>query len=131
LPNPNLVFVVDDDKGVLRALQRLLRQYGYDSRLFDSGEAIENHSDFEGVVCIILDINLNDRSGIDVRYRLKAAGISVPVIYITGKDTLDVRDEALKSGCIAYLKKPFSATALIEPLKRLAPELSGPGTSAP
>jgi len=130
LPDPNLVFVVDDDKAVLRALQRLLRQYGYDSRLFDSGEAIENHSDFEGVVCIILDINLNDRSGIDVRYGLKAAGISVPVIYITGKDSLAVREEALKSGCIAYLKKPFSAIALIEPLKRLSPELSGPGTGA-
>src|SRR5215204_7213925 len=98
LPDPNLVFVVDDDKAVLRALQRLLRQYGYDSRLFDSGEAIENHSDFEGVVCIILDNNLNDRSGIDVRYGLKAAGISVPVIYITGKDSLAVREEALKSG---------------------------------
>jgi FixJ family two-component response regulator len=130
LPDPNLVFVVDDDKAVLRALQRLLRQYGYDSRLFDSGEAIENHCDFQGVVCIILDINLNDRSGIDVRNGLKAAGISVPVIYITGKDSLAVREEALKSGCIAYLKKPFSAMALIEPLKRLSPELSGPGTSA-
>jgi FixJ family two-component response regulator len=130
LPNSNLVFIVDDDQAVLRALQRLLRQYGYGSRLFESGEAIENHSDFDGVVCIILDINLNDRSGIDVRCRLKAAGISAPVIYITGKDTPAVREEAHKSGCIAYLTKPFSAMALIEPLKRLSPELSRPGGSA-
>src|SRR4051794_25545961 len=98
LPDSNLIFVVDDDKAILRALQRLLRQYGYESRLFDSGEAIENHCDFEGVACIILDINLNDRSGIDVRYRLKAAGVSVPVIYITGNDSPPIREEALKSG---------------------------------
>jgi FixJ family two-component response regulator len=130
LPNSNLVFVVDDDQAILTALQRLLRQYGYDSRLFASAEAIEDHSDFDGVVCIILDINLNNRSGIDVRYRLKAAGISVPVIYITGKDSPAVREEALKSGCIAFVKKPFSAIALIEPLKGLSQELNARGGTA-
>ena len=47
LPNSNLVFVVDDDRGVLTALKRLLRQHGYDSRLFESAEALENHSNFD------------------------------------------------------------------------------------
>jgi CheY-like chemotaxis protein len=130
VPNSNLVYVVDDDQAILAALQRLLRQHGYDSRLFESAEAIENHSDFEGVICIIIDINLNNRSGIDVRYRLKAAGISVPVIYVTGKDSPAVREEALKSGCIAFLKKPFSAISLIEPLKALSQELGAHGGSA-
>jgi DNA-binding response OmpR family regulator len=65
-----------------------------------------------------LDINLNDGSGIELRHRLNAAGISVPVIYMTANDNPAVRAAALQSGCLAYLTKPFSAISLIEPLKR-------------
>ncbi len=118
LPNRKLVFVVDDDPSTLKGVRRLLRQYGYDSVLFPSAEAFENHGDFEKVVCIVLDINLNDRSGIELRHRLKAAGVSVPVIYMTGNDNPGVRKAALESGCLAYLTKPFSAKALIEPVGR-------------
>jgi FixJ family two-component response regulator len=75
LPNRNIVFVVDDDLGFLKGLKRLLRQYGYDSVLFPSAEAFENHNDFEKAVCIILDINLNGASGIDLRHRLKLLAI--------------------------------------------------------
>jgi FixJ family two-component response regulator len=82
LPNRNLVFVVDDDPGMLRGVKRLLREYGCDSILFASAEAFQNQNDFEKALCVILDINLNDgSSGIELRHRLKAAGISVPVIY--------------------------------------------------
>ena len=125
LSNRDLVFVVDDDHGMLRGLKRLLRQNGYDSLLFPSVEAFENHNDFEGAICIILDINLNDgSSGIELRHRLKAAGISVPVIYITGNDSPAVRAAAHQSGCLAYLTKPFSAPSLIEPLERASAGLA-------
>ena len=118
MPNRNLVLVVDDDPGMLRAVKRLLRQFGYDSLLFEFAAAFEEHNDFEKATCIILDINLNGASGIDLRHRLKDAGISVPVIYITGNDGPAVRAAAEKSGCLAYVTKPFSAQSLIEPLKR-------------
>jgi FixJ family two-component response regulator len=124
LPNRKLVFVVDDDPSTLKGVRRLLRQYGYDSVLFPSAEAFENHGDFEKVVCIVLDINLNDRSGIELRHRLKAAGIAVPVIYMTGNDNPAVRKAALESGCLAYLTKPFSAKALIEPVERASARLT-------
>ena len=122
LPNRNLVLVVDDDPGILRSMKRLLWQHGYDTLLFPSADAFKNHNDFENVVCIILDINLNDGSGLALRHRLKAAGISVPVIYITANDNTAVRVAALQSGCLAYLTKPFSAKSLIEPLKRASAE---------
>jgi FixJ family two-component response regulator len=122
LPNRNLILVVDDDRGMLTGMKRLLRQHGYNTLLFPSADAFKNHNDFESVVCIILDINLNDGSGIELRHRLKAAGISVPVIYITGNDNPAVRTAALQSGCLAYLTKPFSANSLIEPLKRASAE---------
>ena len=103
---------------MLRSVARLLRQFGYASVLFPSAEAFANHSDFEEAVCVLLDINLGDVSGIELRHRLKAAGNSVPVIYMTGNDSPAVRTAALQSGCLAYLTKPFSAKSLIEPLER-------------
>lgn len=118
MKNRSIVFVVDDDPGTLKGVKRLLREYGYDSVLFSSAEAFQNHDNFETAVCVILDINLNDESGIELRHRLKAAGISVPVIYITANDDPAIRMAALESGCIAYLRKPFSARSLIEPLER-------------
>jgi FixJ family two-component response regulator len=106
---------------MLRAIERLLRQFGYDSLLFSSAGAFEAHNDFEPVFCIILDIDLDGSSGIDLRYRLQQAGVSVPVIYITANDGPGVRDAALKSDCIAYLQKPFPAQSLMEVLKAASP----------
>ena len=123
-PNRNIVFVVDDDLSVLKGVDRLLRQHGYASELFLSAEAFEKHNDIEMAFCVILDINLNGASGIELRHRLKAAGCSVPVIYMTGNDNPAVRKAALDSGCLAYLTKPFTATSLIEPLKRVSRRLS-------
>jgi FixJ family two-component response regulator len=99
-------------------VKRLLREHGYDIVLFQSAEAFQNHGDFDQALCVILDINLNDASGIEVRRRLKAAGFSIPVIYITGNDNPAVRVAALESGCIAFLTKPFSAKSLIDPIEK-------------
>ena len=118
MPNPNVVFVVDDDPGMLMSVKRLLRTNGYDTVLFSSAKAFKNHVDFEDACCVVLDINLEDGSGIELRHRLKAAGHSVPVIYITGNDNPAVRTAALQSGCLAYLTKPCSAKSLMEPLQR-------------
>jgi FixJ family two-component response regulator len=95
----------------------LLRKHGYEPVLFATAEAFKNHNDFEEAACIILDINLNDGSGIELRKRLTAAHISVPVIYITANENPAVHAAALQSGCLAYLTKPFSANSLLDPLK--------------
>jgi CheY-like chemotaxis protein len=92
--------VVDDDPAMLRSVARLLRQFGYVSLLFSSAEAFANRSDLEEAVCVLLDINLGDGSGIELRLRLKAAGSSVPVIYMTGNDSPAVRTAALQSGVL-------------------------------
>ena len=116
----NLVLVVDDDPQMRKGIQRLLRQHAYEPILFSSAQAFKSHTDFEKAACVILDINLNDGSGIELRHGLKAAGVSVPVIYITGNEDPAVRKAALASGCIAFLTKPFAAQSLIEPLNALA-----------
>jgi FixJ family two-component response regulator len=114
----NRVLVVDDDLGMLRAVKRLLRQHDYEPILFSSAQAFKSHTEFEKAACVILDIDLNDGSGIELRNGLKAAGVSVPVIYITGNETPAVRAAALGSGCVAFLTKPFSSKELIEPLEK-------------
>ena len=102
---------------MLRSVGRLLRQFGYASLLLPSAEAFANQNDFDTALCVVLDINLGDWSGIELRQRLTAAGNPVPVIYMTGNDTAAAREAAIKSGCLAYLTKPFSARSLIGPLE--------------
>ena len=101
----NIVLVVDDDPSMLKCVQRLLRLHAYEPILFSSAEAFKNYPDIEKAACVILDINLNDGSGIELRHGLNDAGISVPVIYMTGNDEPAVRQAALASGCIAFLNK--------------------------
>jgi len=118
LPDRNLVLVVDDDPGILKSVARLLRLFGYDSALFSSAAAFIKHGDFDKAVCVVLDIDLGDGSGIDLRHRLRAMNSAVPVIYMTGNDAPAVREAAHQSGCLAYLTKPFPARSLIEQLER-------------
>ena len=69
LPKRKLVFVVDDDPGMLRGVQRLLREHGYDSRVVFVRRRFQKHDDFEQAICVVLDIHLSDDSGIEVHHR--------------------------------------------------------------
>lgn len=113
-----LVYVVDDDHSMLRGVQRLLREHGYDSVLFPSADAFQKHDDFDQAICVVLDIHLKDDSGIELCDHLKVTGIPLPVIYMTGRDNDAVRTAAMESGCIAYLIKPFAAQSLMGPIER-------------
>ena len=107
-----------------RCVERLLREYGYDTVLFPSAQAFQNHDNLDEAFCVILDVDLNDESGIELRHRLKAAGFCVPVIYITASDNPATRVAAIESGCLAYLTKPFSAKSLIEPIEKASAGLA-------
>jgi FixJ family two-component response regulator len=120
LSKRKLVFVVDDDPSMLRGVQRLLREHGYDSVAFASADAFQRHDDFDRAVCVVLDINLNQDCGIKLRQQLRRAGILLPVIFITGEDNPATRTAALESGCLAYLTKPFAAKSLIDPIRRVS-----------
>jgi FixJ family two-component response regulator len=99
-------------------VKRLLIEHGFNAELFDSGASLLSCADFGEAFCIILDIDLNDQSGIDLRRQLLNKDINLPVIFITGNDSDANRSAAIDSGCIAYLTKPFSARSLIEPIER-------------
>jgi FixJ family two-component response regulator len=120
LDQRKVVFVVDDDPSMLKGVRRLLKQHGFETVPFETVKALQDHDDFAQAFCLVLDINLSDGSGIELRHRLAEAGVSLPVIYITGNDSDATRMTAMASGCVAYLTKPFTAQSLIEPIKRAA-----------
>ena len=105
---------------MLKGVRRLLKQHGYDTVPFETAKALRDHGDFGQAFCIVLDINLSDGSGIDLRHQLADSGVVLPVIYITGNDSHATRMAAMASGCLAYLTKPFTAQSLIEPIERAA-----------
>ena len=105
---------------MLKGMRRLLRQCGYDTVPFETANALRDHGDFDEAFCIVLDVNLSDGSGIELRYQLVESGVALPVIYITGNDSHATRMAAMASGCLAYLTKPFTARSLIEPIERAA-----------
>lgn len=120
MPTRRSVFIVDDDASVRTSLYRLLREHGFVASLFESARALCDHGNFDNAICIVLDINLDGKSGIDLRRRLAEKGVTAPVIYITGNDSAANRAAAIASGCVAYLTKPFSAQSLIESVMRAA-----------
>ena len=117
-PERFFVFVVDDDASMRTSIARLLRQHGLSSKVFGSASALFDHDDFSIALCIIIDINLPDQSGIDLRRRLAEKGIRAPVIYMTGNDSHENRLAAIESGCIAYLNKPFTARSFIQAVEQ-------------
>ncbi|WP_245470780.1 response regulator [Bradyrhizobium guangzhouense] len=100
------------------SLSRLLRAHGFVATLFDSANALLDQGKFEEAICIVLDINLDGKSGIELRLRLAGQGVVAPIIYITGNDSAANRASAIASGCVAYLTKPFSAQSLIASVVR-------------
>ena len=112
-----VVAVVEDDPGMRKSIERLLRASGYETATFASAEDfIRNGS--ENMFALVLDIHLPGMSGIELRHRIVAAGSLLPVIFITAFDDAKLRVEALATGCIDYLHKPFESHRLIEALER-------------
>jgi FixJ family two-component response regulator len=117
---PTVVIVVDDDPGFLESVVRVLSVHGFQVRTFDSAEALLD-SDAPGTAsCMLLDIHLGGISGIELRRRLAASGSKCPIIFMTAIDDDATRSEAMKAGCVAYLKKPFAPQLLLDAIAKAA-----------
>ena len=113
-----IVAVVDDDSSMLQATRTLLDAHGFSSIGFSSGEDFLHRDARMRLDCVLLDIDLGGESGIELRRRLKAAGSSLPIIFMTALDSEKVRREAIGTGCVAYLRKPFQAQQLVAALTK-------------
>jgi FixJ family two-component response regulator len=114
-----MIAVVDDDEPVRKAVVRLLRSTGYSSRGFASGQELLESWMTEPPDCLVLDLQLPGRSGLEVQRQLRSAGAHVPTIIMTASDEPSIRDECVGEGAGACLRKPLDEEALLTALERL------------
>lgn len=107
------IFVIDDDASVRRSLPLLLKASDYDVETFSSSEEFLNREQFDGTGCIILDINLEGISGLELQEELMNKQDSLPIVFITGKGGVPESVQALKKGAIDFLQKPFDDEQLL------------------
>ena len=110
----DLIIVVDDDPGFLKAIARVLKIQSFDVRTFHSAEDFQGRADLTEPACLIVDINLGGMSGIELLRQLSQSGASIPVVFVTANDNETTRRAAMTAGCVAYLGKPVKTKALME-----------------
>jgi FixJ family two-component response regulator len=108
------IVVVEDDRGMREALERLLRAAGYGTEMYSSAEAYLDGGGCPGADCFILDVHLPGLSGFELREKLQEGAAQPPVIFITGFDEPDSRERAHRLGAAAYLPKPFPGRDLVD-----------------
>jgi len=113
---PKVIAVIDFDLGVRSALGRLLSTLGYDTELYASAQEFLDAKTTTEAICLIVDIDSGKGCGIEFARSLKNVGFTTPIIFMTAQDEEWFKRRAMEMGCVAFLRKPFSADALIEAL---------------
>jgi len=113
-----IVYVVDDDESVCRALARLVRSVGLAVETFHSAEGFLNRAAADAPACLVLDIRLPGPSGLDLQRSLSEAGRDIPIVFITGHADVPTSVRAMKGGAVDFLQKPFSDQELLDCVDR-------------
>jgi FixJ family two-component response regulator len=108
------VIVIDDDESVRRALGRLLRSSGLKVESFATAEEFLQAAAGPLPGCLVLDVHLPGLSGPELRARLSAEGRDAPVVYVSGYEDEGLRDRELRTGAVAFLRKPFEEQSLLD-----------------
>ena len=101
------VLVVDDDPALRQSVGLLLESVGLDAQLFASIADFLNSDPPDGPACLVLDVRLPGKSGLDLQRELAAANRELPIIFITGHGDIPMTVQAMKGGAIEFLTKPF------------------------
>jgi len=109
-----MVFIVDDDPQIRESLVSLLRSVGLGVTALSSVPEFLGCPRPEGPACLVLDVRLPGRSGLDLQRELAATNIRLPVIFITGHADIPMSVQAMKGGAIEFLTKPFRDQDLLD-----------------
>jgi FixJ family two-component response regulator len=109
-----MVYLIDDDESVRKALQRLLRSAGLDVRAFASAEEFLQSGNLSQGACIVLDIQMRGLTGFDLQEKLASKGIRIPTIAVSALDDAGTRERARKLGAAAFFRKPVDGQALLD-----------------
>jgi len=113
------VAVVDDDESLRRSLSRLLRAAHFQPIAYDSAEAFLADTKHPKFDCLVLDIQLEGMSGLELRKRLFTINDVTPVVFITAHDEPEVRAQAEESGCAGLFRKTDSGADVLSSIRRV------------
>jgi FixJ family two-component response regulator len=108
------VYIVDDDPSVRRSLSLLLRSDGYLVESFTNAEELLDINDYIGEGCIILDIFMDGKSGLELQGEIKLKFACLPIIFLTGLGDIPMSVQAMKKGAVNFLQKPVDDLVLIK-----------------
>ena len=117
-PGTPIVFLVDDDARMRAAMQRLLKTIGLHSETFATPQSFLQYRLPDGPSCLVLDMRLPGMSGLEVQHKLNEAGVQIPIIFITSHGDIPMTVQAMKSGAVEFLTKPFRDQDLIDAIQQ-------------
>lgn len=112
------VYIIDDDPGVRGSIAELVESVGLVAASFASAQEFMSSARQDGPCCLVLDVRLPGISGLDLQHQLRRAGIAIPIIFITGHADIPMTVQAMKSGAIEFLTKPFRDQDLLDVVQR-------------
>ena len=115
-----LVAIVDDDELFRRSLERLLRSAGFRVETFGSAEDFLERGNLDRTSCAILDMKLPGMNGLDLQRQLITRPRPMPIVFVSGHEDGVMRTNALRAGAIAFLKKPFDDSKLLDALESIS-----------
>ncbi len=117
-PDESTIFIVDDDPSVLKALSRLINSAGYTVETFSSAEAFLQRKHYGGCGCLLVDLHMPGKTGIDLQTELNNRKYTMPIIFITGAGDIASGVTAMKHGAMDFLAKPVDDEKLLGLLAR-------------
>jgi FixJ family two-component response regulator len=117
-PAAPTIHIVDDDTSFRTSMSRLLRASGYQTALYESGDAFLKQLPADEVGCILLDLQMSGVQGFELQERLARIGNILPIIFLTAHGDIRGSVQAIKAGAEDFLPKPVSREALFECVDR-------------
>lgn len=111
------VFVVDDDAGIRASIRGLLKSAGLRSECFETVEQFLDRKPWDRPSCLILDVSLPGIGGMEFQQQLRAEGLEIPIIFVTGHGDIPMSVKAMKSGAVEFLTKPFDDQVLLNAVR--------------
>jgi FixJ family two-component response regulator len=112
-----IVFVIDDDPGILQAIKTLIETVGLKSKTFVSSREFLQSELPEVPRCLVLDVRLPGLGGLNLQRELSDRGIQIPIIFITGHGDIPMSVQAMKAGAVEFLTKPFRDQDLLDAIE--------------
>jgi FixJ family two-component response regulator len=118
LEDDAIVFIVDDDDSVRRALARLIKSVDLSVEAFASAHDFLKRQPHNGPACLVLDIRMPGLSGLDLQDELVAAGRTLPIIFISAHGNIPLTVRAMKAGAVDFIEKPFEDQTLLDAINQ-------------